>query len=178
MVGHRPGDSVVSDYEQLHLRSMEIADQQRALIDGMIAVPTIKFRRLDQRARVPMISYAGDMGFDLYNIESHVWQPGDVLDVPTGIAIQLPAGFGARIVGRSSTIRKRGLLVVEGIIDNGWRGHLFFAVLNPGDTPVQVSPGDRLAQLIPQRLHSFSWMEVEQLDGHERGENGFGSTGT
>jgi dUTP pyrophosphatase len=137
----------------------------------------LKVQLLDTKARLPVKQYAGDAGFDLFVLRKTVWQPGQVVDVPTGIAIEIPDGHWARIVGRSSTIRKRGLLVVEGIIDNGWRGHLFFAVLNPTNEVQEVKAGERLAQLIVHRLYSPGVEMVAELSESDRGVQGFGSTG-
>lgn len=138
----------------------------------------IKFQALPEfgDATLPVRGYPGDAGLDLFVADSvHVY-PGRFVDVPCGVAVDLPAGFWGRITGRSSTLRKRGLLVSEGIIDNGYTGPLFAGVWNLTNQPVVVHRGDRIAQLIIQRIESWQpvWGEVEPKD---RGVNGFGSTG-
>jgi dUTP pyrophosphatase len=93
------------------------------------------------------------------------------------VAIQLPVGFYARLVGRSSTLRKRGLFVFEGIIDQGYRGPLFVFVENKTEAVVEVADGSRIAQIIVQPIFQPRLEEVQQLDDSERGSKGFGSSG-
>lgn len=125
-------------------------------------------------------SYEGDVGWDLeyYGDETlRIW-PHQFVDVPCGISLELPPGYWARITGRSSTLRQRSLLVMEGIIDTGYRGPLFVGVYNLGDHRAEVAPGARLAQLIPHHhCSSLELEEVEELSPSSRGAAGFGSTG-
>ncbi len=128
--------------------------------------------------RTPTRRYDGDAGYDLYSSREEIIRPGSFEDVHTDIAIALPVGYFGRITGRSSTVRGRGLLVCEGIIDNGFTGELFVGVWNLTDTTAHIKPGDRLAQLIVQEIVSISWRLVEELPKSERGNRGFGSTGS
>lgn len=125
--------------------------------------------------------YFGDAGLDLEVSEDTVIPPGGFVDVPSGVAVQLPAGYWAMLVGRSSTLRKRGLLVVQGIIDNGYRGELFAGVQNlQHGRDVEVKAGERLAQLIlvPLWNGGVNYLgEGDDLSSSKRGTNGFGSTG-
>lgn len=134
-------------------------------------------KRLDTRAVMPSFAYPGDAGMDLTVIEPITLKPGMAADVPTGLSIELPLGFWGRITGRSSTLRKRGLLVNEGVIDQGYRGPLFVYVKNLNGRTAEVKPGDRLAQLIVAPLVRPEVMEVEELGASVRGNNGFGSSG-
>lgn len=128
---------------------------------------------------VPYRGHQGDAGFDLYVSRPAVIEPGTFVDIHCDVAMQLPPDVWGLIIGRSSTIRKRGLLVTPGIIDSGWRGELFAGVWNLGSEPVEVAQGERLAQFIPMPLLSdgLSLDLIETLDEHDRGTNGFGSTG-
>ena len=137
----------------------------------------LRVKRLDPRAILPAFAYPGDAGMDLTVIEAVTLKPGEAADVPTGLAIELPLGFWGRITGRSSTLRKRGLLVNEGVIDQGYRGPLFVYVKNLNGRTQQVKPGDRLAQLIVAPLVRPQVMEVEVLGDSIRGDQGFGSSG-
>ena len=128
-------------------------------------------------AVVPSKAYPDDAGFDLAVVEECVLAPGFTGDVPTGIAIGMPPGWWGRIIGRSSTMRKRGLMVMEGVIDAGFRGELFTGVFNPGDDYVVVEPGERLAQLLFLPVPTVHWSERSELTASERGVNGFGSSG-
>jgi len=133
--------------------------------------------QLGQLASMPVKAYDTDAGFDLACVES-VWVPPDTtVDVAAGFAIGMPPGWWGRIVGRSSTVRKRKLMVIEGVIDAGFRGELFTCVYNPGNKPVQIRSGERLAQLLFLPVPTVHWHEVRELSTSERGVNGFGSSG-
>lgn len=128
----------------------------------------------------PRRSYPGDAGWDLVvERDVSIWT-GHFADVPHGISIEMPPTMWGLITGRSSTIRRRGLLVVNGIIDSGYRGELFAACQNLSDKTVHIKKGERLAQLIPFRLESqgMPLRRVAELSEHDRGLNAFGSTGS
>jgi dUTP pyrophosphatase len=134
--------------------------------------------RIDPLAVVPSKAYPDDAGFDLVCTEAKTLMEGDTVDVSTGIAIAMPPGWWGRIVGRSSTMRKRGLMVIEGVIDAGFRGELFTCVHNPREFQVTIEPGDRLAQLLFLPVPTVHWVERTELPASERGTNGFGSSGS
>lgn len=125
----------------------------------------------------PTKSYPGDAGFDLVVEQDVVIRPGDFFDVPLGIAVELPPGTWAMLTGRSSTIRRRRILVTQGIIDNGFRGPLYAGCQNVGREMVRVKRGERIAQLILFPLVEPRSMQVTRLSDSERGEAGFGSSG-
>lgn len=127
----------------------------------------------------PTRAYMGDAGWDLV-VENDVKIPVDgFANVSLGIRIELPLDAWAMVMGRSSTIHKRGLLVVPAVIDSGYRGPMFAAVRNLGSEPAVVEAGQRIAQLIPFPLlaHHMLMERVETLSSSDRGERGFGSTG-
>jgi dUTP pyrophosphatase len=127
----------------------------------------------------PVKQYAGDAGFDLY-VERTMHIPYNCfVDVPLGISVQLPTGMWAMLTGRSSTLRNRHLLVIQGIIDNGYRGPLYAGVQNLGSRATVIERGERIAQLIPMPLEAakIDTVKVDNLDVSDRGERGFGSTG-
>ena len=130
-------------------------------------------------AKAPFRKYSGDAGWDLSVTHPAVVQPGQTVDVHTGVYIDMPPGLGARITGRSSTLRNRGLIVNEGIIDQGYNGELFVCVHNVGSEPYNVKVGDRLAQLLFFAIPQVTWENVGfiQLQMGERNGDGFGSTG-
>lgn len=136
----------------------------------------------------PIRHHEGDAGFDLVNAESGVVGPGQFKDISCGIKIALPYGVWAMLTGRSSTLRKRGLQVQQGIIDNGYRGEIYFGVWNLTEEPIAFKEGERLAQLIPFPLTAHhpsvsglggnAWRVPEESLGEtSRGGGGFGSTG-
>lgn len=128
---------------------------------------------------LPSRGYADDAGLDLYVSQDMKVDPYEFVDVPSGVKIDIPEGMWAFIVGRSSTLRKKGLLVNPGIIDAGWTGELFAGVQNMTGQTVEVAAGDRLAQLIllpaPVVGYEPEWGKVRDK---ARGTNGFGSTGS
>lgn len=134
---------------------------------------------LGEGAKRPYKKYSGDAGWDLFVSRPCDIQPGETVDVHTDLQIDMPPKTYARIVGRSSTLRKHGLLVYEGIIDNGYTGEMFVCVHNLGKTPFHVEPGMRLAQIIFGSIDDVRWSEVGEIvsDPRKRGNNGFGSTG-
>jgi dUTP pyrophosphatase len=145
-----------------------------------------ELRWTSQGGKEPTKAHEGDAGFDLYVAPSRMrsgrWvvPAGEFMDIDCGISIELPAGVWAMITGRSSTLRKRKLLVAVGIIDQGYRGPLFAGVQNLTRNPIVVEPDERLAQLIPFPLvaATLDLVQVEELGDSDRGVRGFGSTGT
>lgn len=133
---------------------------------------------------LPTRAHAGDAGWDLYASEHVTIPPGEFRDVPCGVRVALPAGVWARVVGRSSTVRNRKLLLIEGTIDEGYRGPMFSGVWNLSADAIEVKPGERLAQMILMSNESARyrarWASATEFAGipHDgRGENAFGSTG-
>lgn len=135
-------------------------------------------KKLDPSAQLPTKGYEiEDAGLDLYCLESGSVPPNGKQLIRTGISIAMEPGYWGRIVTRSSTLGKNGLIVIEGVIDNGWRGELFVQVMNPTPTFSFWRRGERLAQLIPHKIVQTSVEEAVELPASERGINGFGSTG-
>lgn len=143
-----------------------------------MAVRYVNFE-LGEGAKAPYKKHLGDAGWDLFVSENTVIQPGETVDVHTNIKIDMPPYLYARIVGRSSTLRKHRLMVNEGIIDNGYTGELFVCVHNLGDKPFKVEKGMRLAQVLFHNIEDVRWCQVDKVvpAPGKRGDNGFGSTG-
>lgn len=130
-------------------------------------------------ARMPIRAHSDDAGWDIFvSITTKVPAHG-FADVPSGVRMELPNGYWGMLTGRSSTIRKRGLLVVQGIIDTGYRGELFSAVWNLTGEEQTIEEGDRIAQLIllPNSTAQSILVPADALNTSERGWQGFGSSG-
>ena len=136
----------------------------------------------DERARAfPLPAYAtpASAGVDLRAVEKHVLQPGERALVPTGIRIALPVGYEAQVRPRSGLALKHGIMLVNspGTIDADYRGEIQVILMNLGDAPFTVEPGDRIAQMVIAPVSRVDWLEADALDETERGPGGFGSTG-
>lgn len=140
----------------------------------------IPITRLDTGLPLPAYAHEGDAGIDLFAREDAVIAPaGGRLLMPTGIAIALPIGYAGFVLPRSGLALKHGISVVNapGLIDSGYRGELKVVLLNTDPTtPYEVSRGDRIAQLVVQKVEQVVWREVDALDSFDRG-GGFGHSG-
>ncbi len=140
----------------------------------------IPITRLDTGLPLPAYAHEGDAGIDLLAREDAVIAPaGGRILMPTGIAIALPIGYAGFVLPRSGLALKHGISVVNapGLIDSGYRGELKVVLLNTDPTtPYEVSRGDRVAQLVVQKVEQVVWREVDALDSFDRG-GGFGHSG-
>lgn len=129
--------------------------------------------------RLPSRAYEGDAGFDLYTSQAVQIEGGDFLDIPCEIAVEMPEFAWGLLVGRSSTLRRRNLLVNTGIIDTGYRGPIYAGVKNLNGEMVRVEKGERLAQLIPlpNLAREIAPVWSDSLSTSDRDQSGFGSSG-
>jgi dUTP pyrophosphatase len=136
--------------------------------------------RLDPGVPVPSYARPGDAGADLVTAADVTVQPGERATVGTGIAIALPDGYAAFVHPRSGLAARVGLSVVNtpGTIDSGYRGEIRICLINHDlREPVVLRRGDRIAQLVVQRVEHAVFREVDELAGSPRGAGGYGSTG-
>lgn len=146
----------------------------------MTTTVDVLLHRLDADLPLPKYAHPGDAGADLYARIDVQIQPHERVLIPTGIAIALPAGFAAFIHPRSGLALKHGLGMVNapGTIDAGYRGEIAVLVINHDpNNAVNISRGDRIAQLVIQRVDTATFHEVATLPQSARAEGGFGSTG-
>jgi dUTP pyrophosphatase len=136
--------------------------------------------RLDPGVPVPAYAHPGDAGADLVTTVDVTLAPGERAVVPTGTAIALPDGYAAFVHPRSGLAARAGVALVNspGTIDAGYRGELRVVIVNLDPvSPVVLRRGDRIAQLVVQRVERARFVEVAGLPGSARGQGGFGSTG-
>ena len=140
----------------------------------------VLIQRLDPDLPAPSYAHPGDAGADLCAAEDVELAPGERRVVPTGVAIALPDGYAAFVHPRSGLGARLGVTIVNapGTVDAGYRGEIKVTLLNTDirDT-VRLKRGDRIAQLVIQRVERAVFHEVETLPGSARGDGGFGSTG-
>ena len=144
---------------------------------GALDVPV---RRLDDELPLPAYEHEGDAGADLRTTVDVTLQPGERATVPTGVALALPPGYAGFVHPRSGLAARHGLTVVNapGTVDAGYRGEIAVTLLNTDRTePVLLRRGDRVAQLVVQRVERARFVVVEELPPSRRGTGGHGSTG-
>jgi dUTP pyrophosphatase len=143
--------------------------------------PDLRFVKLGDEALLPTRAHEGDAGLDLYAAESAlVAAGGGRAGVGTGLAVQIPEGMGGLVLPRSGLALRHGITLVNspGLIDSGYRGELRVLLLNTDPThEFEVSPGDRIAQLLLVPVALATPVLADALDDSTRGEGGFGSSG-
>ncbi|MGY1895364.1 dUTP diphosphatase [Nocardia gipuzkoensis] len=146
----------------------------------MSALSPISLLRLDPGIPVPTRAHAGDAGVDLCTTQDVILEPGERAVVGTGVAVALPVGTVGLIHPRSGLAAKTGLSVVNtpGTVDAGYRGEIKVCLINHDPrTPIELRRGDRIAQLLVQRVELVDFVEVDSLDETTRGAGGYGSSG-
>lgn len=140
----------------------------------------ILVQRLDPALPLPAYAHPGDAGADLLTTVDVTLAPGERAMVPTGVAIALPEGYVALVHPRSGLAARHGLSIVNspGTVDAGYRGEIKVMLINldPGE-PIELRRGDRIAQLVVQRVERARFTEVGELPESARGSGGYGSTG-
>ena len=134
-------------------------------------IPTLGPGQLPQRAS------DGAAGADLYAAAEVRILPGERQAVPTGIRLAIPPGWVGLIWPRSGLALRSGLDTLAGVIDSDYRGEVLVLLINLGQEPATVQPGDRVAQLLVQPVAPTQFVRVTELPATHRGEGGFGSTG-
>ena len=139
-----------------------------------------KFIKLRDTAVVPVKGSTLAAGYDVYAAEEKSIAPQCTELIPTGLAIQPPEGYCVKIYARSGLATKQGLRPANcvGICDEDYTGEYMVALHNDSDEMRHIKPGERIAQMTFEPYYSVDFIEVESLDKTERGNGGFGSTGT
>lgn len=145
-----------------------------------MALDELLVRRLDPGLPLPARAHPGDAGLDLCAAEDVTLKPGERASVPTGIAVAIPEGYAGFVLPRSGLAVRHGIGMVNapGLIDAGYRGEIRVLLINHDrEDPCLLKRGERIAQLVLQRVADIPAREVEALPESARGEGGFGSTG-
>ena len=142
----------------------------------------IRIHRLDPDVKLPERRHAGDAGYDLFaRTDARLTPGGGRALVPTGVAVAIPEGYAGFVQPRSGLALRHGVtcLNTPGLIDAGYRDEISVLLVNLDPRlAFDVQRGDRIAQLVIQRVHEVEWDEVESLDDTARGIGGWGSTGS
>lgn len=137
-------------------------------------------QRLDPEVPLPVYALPGDAGADIVTAADVTLEPGERAVLPTGLALALPAGYAAFVHPRSGLAARAGLGLVNapGTIDAGYRGEVKLVVINHDSArPLHLARGERVAQLVVQRVERAAFLEVDRLPESVRGAGGHGSTG-
>src|SRR6266480_935912 len=138
---------------------------------------TVQLRQLDPGLPLPAYAHPGDAGADLVAAEDVELAPGERALVPTGVAIALPDGYVGLVHPRSGLANRLGVTVLNapGTVDAGYRGEIMVNLINHDrERPAKIARGDRIAQLVVQRVEQADFLRVEELPGSVRGADGHG----
>lgn len=141
---------------------------------------TVRFRKVDPEAGAPAYAHEGDAGCDLESRADLTLEPGRRSLVPTGIAVSIPEGYAGFVQPRSGLAARCGVSIVNtpGLIDSHYRGEIKVILINlDPEQPFEIRKGDKICQLVFQRIERAVFEEADELDETVRGEGGFGSTG-
>lgn len=134
-------------------------------------------KKLHLQSKVPTFAHANDAGMDLYTLESIEIYPMERVQVKTGIAMEIPDGYVGLIWDKSGLSHKKGLKTLGGVIDAGYRGEVMIGVVNLSTEKIIFEAGDKVAQMLIQKVEHPRVVEVEELTDADRGMGAFGSTG-
>ncbi len=139
----------------------------------------IKISKVAPDIPLPQYQHENDVGLDLPAAENEVIPAGEYKLIATGLKIAIPKGYAGFVYPRSGLALKYGVTVLnaDGVIDPGYRGEIGVLLINHGKESFNIAKGDRIAQLIVQKVADVSWLPVENLKKTSRGTGGFGHTG-
>lgn len=137
----------------------------------------IKVKKLKVNAILPQMMRQGDAAFDLATCEDVLLHPGETKIIPTGLVLEIPEGFVGNIRDRSGLSAKHALHTLAGIIDSNYRGEIGVVMTNLSQTDYNIKTGDRVAQMLIQKIEMTEFEEVEEVSDTNRGEAGFNSSG-
>ncbi|MDR3559651.1 MAG: dUTP diphosphatase [Candidatus Pacebacteria bacterium] len=134
-------------------------------------------KKLHTDAEMPKFALPGDAGMDLHSIENVIIEPGKRYACGTGVAMEIPEGYAGLIWDKSGIAAKFGIETLGGVIDSGYRGEVKVILVNLGQEDYKIEKGDKVAQILIQKIYNPEIEEVSALDDSQRGAGGFGSTG-
>ena len=143
-------------------------------------MPELRIKLLDEGLAMPRYQHEGDAGLDLPSRVDLVIEPGERVMVPTGIAVSIPPGYAGFVLPRSGLASRHGIALVNspGLVDSGYRGEMAIVIINTDKREsFHIKRGDRIAQLVVQKVEDVTIIKADELDETSRGAGGFGSTG-
>lgn len=137
----------------------------------------IQIKKLHPDAKIPHFALAGDAGLDLYSVQDVIIKPSERISCQTGIAIKIPAGFVGLIWDKSGISQKFGIKTLGGVIDSNYIGEWFIGLVNLSKNDFKIEKGQKIAQVLFQKVETPEIEEVAELEATNRGDGVFGSTG-
>ncbi|MEN8252126.1 MAG: dUTP diphosphatase [Patescibacteria group bacterium] len=137
----------------------------------------IQVKKVSEKARLPQYTIEGDAAMELYSTEDIIVKLGEIVACQTGIAIAIPEGYVGLIWDKSGVALKGGLKTMGGVIDSNYRGEIGVIIRNLSKKEYTINKGDKIAQMLIQRVECPIIEEVNELEKTERGDGAFGSTG-
>ena len=138
----------------------------------------LKIQRIHNDVEMPLYAHEGDAAFDLRSYEEGIIKPGEKGIFKTGLKVAIPEGYVGLIWDRSGLAAKNSIHVLAGVIDSGYRGEIGIVLKNLGNEEFNIAKNMRIAQMLIQPVATAKLIEVNSHDDTNRGEGGFGSTGT
>lgn len=138
----------------------------------------LKVKKLHPDAKIPSKGHPGDAGIDFFAIETAVFAPGSQVNVKTGVAVEIPEGYVGLIWDKSSISFNKGLKIMGGVIDSGYRGEIIMSLINTTSKEQVIEKGNKVAQMIIQKFENCEILEVDSLSDSVRGVGREGSTGS
>ena len=138
---------------------------------------SVYIKKLEESALIPTRSTDLDAGYDLYSTSDGIVPAGGRKVAGTGIAIAIPPPYYGRVAPRSGLAVKKGIDILAGVIDAGYRGEVGVVLQNLSGEDYPFKKGDRIAQLILEQCNTIGWVELDELKDSKRSDAGFGSTG-
>ncbi|KAH9938508.1 dUTP pyrophosphatase [Fomitopsis serialis] len=163
--------------DQSALKKRKVSEEQEDLKADLAPIANLLIKRLSPKAKLPTRGSALAAGYDLYSAERKIIPARGKALIDTQISIAVPAGTYGRVAPRSGLASKFMIDTGAGVIDADYRGVVYILLFNLSDQDFQVEEGDRIAQLILERIMTPDVLEVQDLDETLRGGGGFGSTG-
>lgn len=134
-------------------------------------------QKLNPDAKIPSFAHANDTAMDICSVVDMTVPPRERVQVPTGLAFHFPDGYAGLIWDKSGLSQRHGLKSLGGVLDPGFRGEVMIGLYNTSAEPYQIEKGDKVAQMLVQKVEHPDIQEVSELPESERGVKGFGSTG-
>lgn len=137
----------------------------------------VQVKKLHNEAILPSYAHAEDAGFDLYTYREVTLHPGERASIGTGLSFAIPEGYAGLVWDKSGLSHRSGIKTLGGVLDSGYTGELFVGLLNTDSKPYTFEAGQKIAQMLVQKVEHVEFDIVTELTQTERGQGGLGSTG-